>query len=277
MNYVEVRWELPEGDIARSLLLALLEDTSAESVVEEPNALLAFFRQGELDDSAWKDLYLGAELPAFTTRILEQKNWNAEWEKSFEPIEIENRLRLRASFHNDRSDEFEREIVITPKMSFGTGHHSTTYLMMGWMLDEPVAGGSLLDMGAGTAVLAILAAMQGAQPVWAVDIDEWAYQNALENIEKNGLNGRVEVRQGGSEVIDDIRCDVLYANINRNILIEQLPTYAKIVNQGGKLYMSGFYKEDLEPLKYEAEKVGFQFEASRERQNWIAAKWLLKA
>ena len=276
MNYIEVRWELPESDIARQLLLAFLEGSKAESVAEEPYALLAYFQESEFDDSSRVQDYLGDSLPPYSTKTMKQQNWNAEWEKNFEPIEIENRLRLRASFHPDRSKEFEREIVITPKMSFGTGHHSTTYLMMGWMLDEPIGERTLLDMGAGTGVLAILAALQGSTKAWAVDIDEWAYENAQENIEMNGVSGKIEVRLGSVEAIQDIQCDVLYANINRNILIDQLPHYARALRPGGALYMSGFYIEDLETIKKEAAKSGFRFEGWRERQQWVAAKWRLK-
>ncbi|QTN39396.1 50S ribosomal protein L11 methyltransferase [Cryomorphaceae bacterium] len=276
MNYIEVHWSLAEDAVERQLLLVLLEETQAESVVEEADGLKAYFPVDAFSDDDWKSMYLGTSLPSYSVREVEQQNWNEEWEKNFEPIEVENRLYLRASFHPSRPDDFDREIIITPKMSFGTGHHSTTYLMLTWMLDEPVPHAPMLDMGAGTAVLAILAAQQGAPKVWAVDYDEWAYENAVENCTLNGVSEQVEVRHGGVEAIQDIQCQTLYANINRNILLDQLPTYARILNDGGALYMSGFYTEDLEVLKSAAAALGLHFEGWRERQNWVAAKWIKK-
>jgi len=277
MNYIEVAWDLDEEDLVRVYLISMLDEAGAESVIEEPDQLKAYFPEETFNEVTLKDSYTFGDLPPFNQRKVEQQNWNAEWEKSFDPIEIENKLYLRASFHPSRSDEFDREIVITPKMSFGTGHHSTTYLMLSFLLEYPATGKRFLDMGSGTGVLAILAAQQGASPVWAVDIDEWAYDNAKENAGMNGVGDEIEIRIGSSEQIEDVECDVLYANINRNILLDQLASYSNCLKNGGDLFMSGFYSEDLPLIADEALKHGFELISHKERQNWVAAQWKKEA
>ena len=277
MNYIEVAWDLDEEDLVRVYLISMLDEAGAESVIEEPDQLKAYFPEETFSEVTLKDSYTFGDLPPFNQRKVEQQNWNAEWEKSFDPIEIENNLYLRASFHPSRSDEFDREIVITPKMSFGTGHHSTTYLMLSFLLEYPATGKRFLDMGSGTGVLAILAAQQGASPVWAVDIDEWAYDNAKENAGMNGVGDEIEIRIGSSEQIEDVECDVLYANINRNILLDQLASYSNCLKNGGDLFMSGFYSEDLPLIADEALKHGFELISHKERQNWVAAQWKKEA
>lgn len=277
MNYIEVAWDLDEEDLVRVYLISMLDEAGAESVIEEPDQLKAYFPEETFSEVTLKDSYTFGDLPPFNQRKVEQQNWNAEWEKSFDPIEIENKLYLRASFHPSRSDEFDREIVITPKMSFGTGHHSTTYLMLSFLLEYPATGKRFLDMGSGTGVLAILAAQQGASPVWAVDIDEWAYDNAKENAGMNGVGDEIEIRIGSSEQIEDVECDVLYANINRNILLDQLASYSNCLKNGGDLFMSGFYSEDLPLIADEALKHGFELISHKERQNWVAAQWKKEA
>lgn len=277
MNYIEVAWDLSEEDLARIYLIDMLDEAGAESIIEETDQLKAYFPEETFSEDVLKNLFSFGKLPAYHQRKVEQQNWNAEWEKSFDPIEIENKLYLRASFHPTRSGEFDREIVITPKMSFGTGHHSTTYLMLSYLLEYPAAGKRFLDMGSGTGVLAILAAQQGASQVWAVDIDEWAFDNAKENAVMNGVGNNLEIRIGSSEQIEDIECEVLYANINRNILMDQLASYSNCLRNGGDLFMSGFYTEDLPMIADEALKFGFELITHKERQNWVAAQWKKEA
>lgn len=273
MNYIEVVWNLKEEDIQRVYLIDMLDTAGADSIIEEPERLMAYFPEEAFKKELLTEHYAFGELPKFDKRTVQQQNWNETWEKSFDPIEIEKKLYLRASFHASRAEEFDREIVITPKMSFGTGHHSTTYLMLSYLLEYPALGKRFLDMGAGTGVLAILAAQQGAKEVWAVDIDEWAFENAKENAEMNGVANSLDLRIGSSEQIKDIECDIIYANINRNILLDQIADYSACLKNGGALFMSGFYTEDLPLIAEEARKYGFELEDSREQKNWVAARW----
>jgi ribosomal protein L11 methyltransferase len=207
----------------------------------------------------------------FTATRLEEKNWNEEWEKNYEPVLIGERCLVRAPFHPPVPG-IGYDLVIEPKMSFGTAHHETTSLMIGWMLDEPVTGKHLLDMGCGTGVLAILAAKMGAKEVRAIDSDPWAFENAEENCGRNNVP-QVHVIHGDEGAIPSGPFDVILANINRNILLAQIPTYARVIRAGGCLYMSGFYGEDLAAIREKAHEYGFLFESSRSKNKWMAAKF----
>ncbi len=211
---------------------------------------------------------------AIEQEIIVQKNWNEEWEKHyFNPILIGNECLIRSSFHTDLPTA-TYEIQIDPKMSFGTGHHETTSMMVEWVLEEPMQGKSVLDMGCGTAVLAILASMRGAIKVWAVDIDEWCFANAQENIALNNVND-IKILQGGSEVIENEHFDTIIANINLNILLENMPYYVKALNNNGVLVMSGFYLSDLPALNNMATQLGLSQIAYKEKNNWVSVKYCL--
>lgn len=177
------------------------------------------------------------------------QNWNAEWEKNFEPILVDDKCAVRAPFHNPVTG-FAMEIVIEPKMSFGTGHHATTWLMMRALFDLDLKGKKLLDMGSGTGVLAILAEKLGAASCDAIDIDEWAYENALENMQRNGCR-RVHCALGGADLLGEKKYDVILANINRNILTRDAAHYLNVLNNGGLILLSGFYTHDV-PLVQDA-------------------------
>jgi len=194
-------------------------------------------------------------------------------ESQYEPVLIDNRCMVRAPFHEPRAG-VEFDIVIMPKMSFGTAHHETTKQMIQYLLSTDVSGKSLLDMGSGTAVLAILARMKGAFPVSAFDNDEWAYNNALENVQSNNF-ADIEVLLGDSSLLAGRKYDIILANINRNILLNDIPVYRESLNAGGKLFMSGFYSEDLPLIEAKANESGLGIMSNRVENNWMAACFTL--
>lgn len=207
----------------------------------------------------------------FSIEELEDKNWNEEWEKYFfEPIIIDNECIIHSSFHKD-IPHLKYDITIDPKMAFGTGHHETTSLMIGEILKMELNGKSLLDMGCGTSVLAILAAMRSAAPVTAIDIDDWCVDNSQENIRLNKISG-IEVLLGGAELLEGLHLDVVLANINRNILLNDMKYYADTLKPGGELYMSGFYTEDVPIIEAKAMELGFRMQYFLQKNNWAVVK-----
>ncbi|MFR9634138.1 MAG: 50S ribosomal protein L11 methyltransferase [Rikenellaceae bacterium] len=206
---------------------------------------------------------------------METQNWNAQWESNFERVEVGDRLLIRAPFHPADS-KFQSEVVIMPKMSFGTGHHATTHLMAEWTMDLGaegcLAGARGLDMGSGTGVLAIVAAKEGAAAVDAVDIDDWADENCRENIVVNGVEGVVTPILGDVSRVEGRRYSFILANINRNILVGDLPRYATALEEGGVLLISGFLEQDVEILQARAREVGLTPVAERVRDGWVAMR-----
>lgn len=194
-------------------------------------------------------------------------NWNEEWEKNFQPILVEDSCCVRAPFHP--ATDVKYDIVIEPKMSFGTGHHATTHMMIQFLLNNDFEGKRVLDMGCGTGVLAIVAEKRGAKEVDAIDIDNWCYQNSIENVERNNCS-RITVYEGGAELLGEKKYDVIIANINRNILLEDIKVYSRNLEAGGELYLSGFYAADIPAIVEECEKNGLDRVGSLEREEWVA-------
>jgi ribosomal protein L11 methyltransferase len=202
---------------------------------------------------------------------IEQENWNATWEQNFNPILVGGVCAVRAPFHE--KTEVAYDIVIEPKMSFGTGHHETTHMMLQHILDHDFWGKAVLDMGSGTGVLAILAEKKGAKAVDAVDFDNWCYLNALENVERNNCKN-IRVYEGDAALLKGKKYDIILANINRNILLEDLPHYVKCLNTNGLLFLSGFYKEDIIAISAKCGELGLKFEKNLEKNNWVAVKYV---
>ena len=203
---------------------------------------------------------------------VEQKNWNQIWESNFEPLVIRNDCYVRATFHPSKP-QYPVEIVIDPKMAFGTGHHQTTTMMMEFILEENVEGKRLLDMGAGTGILAILAAKRGCGNITAIDYDPICFDSILENSKLNNTPLE-EVLCGSKEVIPDKEYDVILANINRNILLDQMDTYYSVMKPGAELYLSGFYLSDLEILNEKANIIGLSYVKHKVLENWCSVKYL---
>ncbi|WP_262420349.1 50S ribosomal protein L11 methyltransferase [Flagellimonas meishanensis] len=274
MIYIEYSFTIEPPQPATDILIAELGEVGFESFVETETGLLAYIQERD-----WKETILNnisiLDHPdidfAWSHTKIQQQNWNAEWEKNFRPIKVGSRCMVRAPFHP--TEDIEYDIVIEPKMSFGTGHHETTHMMLQHILDTDFAGKSVLDMGCGTGVLAILAKMKGATSVHAIDVDEWCFLNTQENIERNGCNDIV-VAIGDKKVLAGKNYDVILANINRNILLEDIPTYAQSLNPGGILFLSGFYLEDLDAISSKCATCGLEYEKKLEKNNWVSAKYV---
>jgi ribosomal protein L11 methyltransferase len=251
------------------ILVSLLSEEGFESFAEENDTLTAYIPVPLFDEQKIEPLLKRFSAHA-TRKIIPEQNWNAVWESQYEPVLIMDRCFIRAPFHESRPG-MQYEIIIEPKMSFGTAHHETTSLMIELMLETGMKGKRVLDMGCGTGILAILAAKSGAASVVAIDNDEWSCRNSLENMEKNNQPG-IRVILGDAKDINNYPSDVILANINRNILLEQIPSYAGILSRGD-LLLSGFYEEDLPSIRTRAEESGFRLEKYLIRNQWIAAKF----
>jgi ribosomal protein L11 methyltransferase len=272
MTYIQVNFRF-DSDIEAvgDVLSAQLADIGFESFVPAGQGLEAFIQAPLFSEEMLKEILTNFPMDVaifYSLQTIEEKNWNEEWEKHyFNPIVIDNRCCIHSSFHKPEG-EFRHRILIDPKMAFGTGHHQTTMLILKEILSMDLTGKSVLDMGCGTAVLAILASMRGAKPVMAIDIDEWAYNNALENIQLNNTP-HVDVLFGGAELLGVETFDIIFANINRNILLQDIPAYVKVLNKGGTLIMSGFYKEDMPLIRAKSEECGLVFSHFAELDNWV--------
>ena len=272
MEYTELKCILPEEKVAfAELIMAQLGELGFESFEETDDGLLAYIPTTAFDPAMLNDPLLwpeGVEVE-YTWQAIPEQNWNAVWEENFEPVTIAGRCHIRAPFH-PALPGIEYEIIIEPKMSFGTAHHETTALMIEYLLEENLGGLSILDMGCGTGVLAILALMRGAAAVTAIDNDEWAYRNSLENVEKN-KSGSINVYLGDAALLNGKKFDFIIANINRNILLNDMEAYCNSLNKGGTLLMSGFYFEDLPVIKNSAISLGLNYKGHKERNKWVAA------
>lgn len=279
MQYNQVLFKCdPYSEMITDILSAMLAEIGFESFVRGEDALEAYIPQPLFSQSALQqvltDLPLEVEI-SYSIHTLEDKNWNEEWEKNyFKPIVIEDECCIHSSFHQpDKACRYP--IVIDPKMSFGTGHHQTTLLILKEILAMELNGKSVLDMGCGTGVLAILAAMKGAAPVTAIDIDEWAYHNAVENVGLNGMTS-IRIEQGGAELLGAERYEVIFANINRNILLQDMPRYEAVMEKGGVIVMSGFYLDDMPAIRARANELGLSFDHLREMDRWVATTFVKK-
>lgn len=281
MKYFEVTFTAqPCNETITDVLSALAGEIGFESFVECENGVQAYIQQSLFDQKALDNML--AEFPlegvtlTYSISEPEDKDWNEEWEKNFfQPIVIENRCVIHSTFHTD-VPKAEYDIVINPQMAFGTGHHETTSSIIGELLDADLKGKSVLDMGCGTSILAILASMRGADPVTAIDIDDWCVNNSRDNIQLNGLNN-INVELGDARLLEGrAPFDVIIANINRNILLADMPAYAACMKEGSEIYMSGFYVEDIPAIREKGESLGMEFIHFRQKNNWAAVKLVMR-
>ena len=255
---------------AVEILIAELGYAGFESFVETEEGVTAYIQKDEWNQNILEDIQIlnSDEFDiTYTHEDIEQTNWNAEWEKNFNPIVVDDVCAVRAPFHEKFDTEYD--IIIEPKMSFGTGHHETTHMMIQHILQNDFKDKSVLDMGCGTAVLAILAEMKGAQPIDAIDIDNWCYLNSLENVERNNCK-YISVYEGDASLLNDRHYDIIIANINRNILLQDIATYAKCLNTNGSLFLSGFYEDDIPLIEKECNVNNLQHLKTLKRNNWVA-------
>lgn len=275
MDYTELICQVSPLEPGNEIVIAELAELGFESFVETETGVLAYIQHGQYTQEVinkLSNLDFGDTISFnFESHFIKDQNWNTEWEKNFEPLLIADICYIRAPFHPLRP-EVKYQIEIEPKMSFGTGHHSTTALVIKEMTKVDFKGGTVLDMGSGTGILAILASMMGAAKVKAIDIEEWAYKNAIENVDRNNT-GNVSVFEGGVEQIGNDTFDVILANINRNVLLEQMVVYEKALNKKGILILSGFLTEDKEIIKECAAANGLAYVSSDTDKNWVAAKF----
>ena len=279
MKYLEFAFHTtPCTEVVNDVLSAVLGEVGFESFVEQADGIAAYIQKDLYSENALKEALANFPLPdtqvEYTYQEAEDKDWNEEWEKNFfQPIIIGDRCVIHSTFHHV-IPQVEYDIVVNPQMAFGTGHHETTSLIIGELLDNNLQGKSLLDMGCGTSILAILARMRGAVPCTAIDIDEWCVRNSLENIELNGVD-RISVFQGDASALKGKGpFDVIIANINRNILLNDMKQYVSCMHPGSELYMSGFYVNDIPVIQAEAERNGLHFVHHKEKNRWAAVKFV---
>ena len=279
MNYIKISINIENmPDFMADVLTYELGEIGFSTFETENDTLIAYAKQTDFSAESLKQMAEDNDLSSddYSVEEVEDKDWNEEWEKNyFQPIVVdggESKCVIHSSFHTD-VPEAEYDIVINPKMSFGTGHHETTSSMLRWILSDSMQGKKVLDMGCGTAVLGILAKMRGAEYVMGVDIDEWCKENATESAAINNID--MEIKLGDASILPkENTFDVILANINRNILLADMDKYVACLNNGGNLYMSGFYTEDIPVIKEKAESLGLKYEDFKEKNNWVAVKFL---
>ena len=278
MKYIEIEFTCKAiQDWQQDLLINDLAGIGFDTFEESDKGFNAFIPEPNFDPASLETLLIQLPVEAqisYIVKTIPQQNWNKVWEENFQPLIVADKCYVRATFHESRIEEFPLEIVVDPKMAFGTGHHQTTSLMMEYLLEENLAGSKVLDMGCGTGILGILALKLGAKKVVAIDNDPVCCESALENSELNKVNNLVVIL-GDSTAIPEDDYTLIIANINRNILLDQLEHYANTLSKGGILLMSGFYEgEDLDMLKVHAKSLGFDYSSCKVRDSWVAARFI---
>ncbi|MDG1660541.1 MAG: 50S ribosomal protein L11 methyltransferase [Winogradskyella sp.] len=259
---------------ATEILIAELGYVGFDSFVENEKGVTAYIQKDKWNAFILDDINILSSKEfeiTFEFNEIEQTNWNEEWEKNFKPIVVDNQVTVRAPFHDKTTTKYD--LVIEPKMSFGTGHHETTYMMIQHILKNDFKNKSVLDMGCGTGVLAILAEKVGANELDAIDIDNWCYVNSLENVERNDCE-KVSVYEGDVNLLDGNNYDIIIANINRNILLADIPRYTRCLNKNGTLFLSGFYKEDIQMIESKCNEDMLKLEEIIERGQWVSLKFI---
>lgn len=272
MNYYACSFSNPENEILKDMFMELLGEIGFDSFMDTDDGFDAYCQEPLLNDEELNDIMQMeqfANVKLLKKELIPDQDWNATWEASYEPVIINELCRIRAPFHKVEGS-YKYDLIIEPKMSFGTAHHETTSQIIELMLQSDFTGQNLLDMGSGTGVLAILAKKLGSATTVAIDNDEWAYRNALDNIRLNDEN-EIIVELGDASSLNDRQFDVILANINRNILLRDMKEYVKCLVDGGKIFFSGFYEEDLVLITKEAERLGLTYSNHVTKNNWTAA------
>lgn len=272
--YIGYQFKVEPLQPGTEILIAELGYAGFESFVETDDGVTAYIQKDDWNDAILEEIQIlkSDEFEfSYTFEDIEQVNWNEEWEKNFNPIIVDNICSVRAPFHHKPDTKYD--IVIEPKMSFGTGHHETTHMMIQHILKNDFKDKSVLDMGCGTGVLAILAEMKGAKPIDAIDYDNWCYVNSLENVERNNCQ-HITVLEGDASLLKNRKYHTIIANINRNILLNDMGAYARCLNPNGTIFLSGFYNHDIPAIQEECNKQGLTYVESLERNNWVALKFV---
>ena len=271
--YIEYNFTIKPKEPTTEILIAELGNIGFESFVETEDGVTAYIQKEDWSKTLLDDVFIlkSDEFSiAYNQNEVAQTNWNAEWEKNFSPIQVDDLVSIRAPFHENPNLTYD--IVIEPKMSFGTGHHETTHMMVQHLLQLDLTDKKVLDMGCGTGILAIFAEMKGANPIDAIDIDNWCYENSLENVQRNNCK-HISVYEGDSSLLTDKKYDVIIANINRNILLMDMRIYTHCLNANGVLLLSGFYQEDIPIIDAEVSKYNLTLENHIKRNSWVTLKY----
>jgi ribosomal protein L11 methyltransferase len=272
--YLGFHFSVAPKELGSEILVAELGELPFESFIESDSGIVAYIQKPLCTPDILENLHILSSpefVISYTIEEIEQVNWNEEWEKNFEAIDVDGTCHVRAPFHPKTEAKFD--IVIEPKMSFGTGHHETTHMMIQHLLETDVVDKKTLDMGCGTAILAILAEMKGANPIDAIDIDNWCYQNSIENAERNNCHS-ISVYEGDASLLKDKHYDLIIANINRNILLNDMQAYVDCLNKNGILLLSGFYEEDIPFIDASCTEKGLTYIKKFQRNNWVSLKYV---
>lgn len=272
--YLGYHFSVVPKELGSEILIAELGEKPFESFIETELGFSAYIQKDLCTINILDDIFI-LNSPEFTISYtieeIDQVNWNEEWEKNFEAIDVDGKCNVRAPFHTKTNAEFD--IVIEPKMSFGTGHHETTHMMIQHLLETDVTNKITLDMGCGTGILAILAEMKGAKTIDAIDIDNWCYLNSIENAERNNCHN-IYVYEGDASILKGKKYDLIIANINRNILLNDMHVYVDCLNKNGVLLLSGFYNEDIPFIDESCTEKGLTFVKKFKRNNWVSLKYV---
>lgn len=274
MNYVVYTFICQPFRPLNEILVARLAVLGFESFEEKDPELKAYIPENLLDEPAVERLHQDLEgigKIIFSKERIEDRNWNEEWEKSYPIVEIGEKCIIRAPFHPPSEKSYDLEIIINPQMSFGTGHHETTFLVMSMLLDMDLKNKIVLDMGSGTGVLAIAAAKRGAAKVVAIDNENWAYENTLENVKRNNVD--ITVQNADVIPADSLQYDIILANINKNILMKLMNSFSRHLKSKGTLILSGFFTSDMEEIIQFSERQNLIPQMDKNRNNWAAIKF----
>lgn len=270
MNYTKISFKInPDNQENREILVAVLSDLAFESFDETDDQVLGYVPGESFDFAEMNEITSALPFSVETeTEMIPDQNWNEVWEKNyFKPLLIGGRCLVRAPFHTE-FEPAEFELVIEPKMAFGTGNHETTTLVAEQILDMDLAGKTVLDMGCGTGILGMLASLKGAKSITAIDIDTWSFESTVENARLNTIFN-LEAKLGDASLLGSETYEVIFANIHKNVIINDLPAYEKVLQSGGKLYLSGFYTHDMPEVKKKAESLGLLETGFHEKNNWV--------
>lgn len=272
MNYYACSFSNPDNEVLKDMFMELLGTIGFDSFMDTDDGFEAYCQESALDETELDEILRMeqfANVSLLKKELIPDQDWNATWEASYDPVIINELCRIRAPFHKVEGT-YKYDLVIEPKMSFGTAHHETTSQIIELMLQSEFSGLNVLDMGSGTGVLAILAKKLGSAMTVAIDNDEWAYRNALDNIRLNDEN-EIVVELGDATSLNDRQFDVILANINRNILLRDMKEYVKSLVENGRIFFSGFYEEDLVLITKEAEHLGLKYVNHVTKNSWTAA------
>ncbi len=276
LKYIGYNFTVLPKEPGTEILIAQLGFAGFESFVENEDGVTAYIQEVDWNAEILEDIQIlnSKEFEiSYVEEVIAQTNWNSEWEKNFNPIQVDDMVSIRAPFHENPNLKYD--IVIEPKMSFGTGHHETTHMMVQHLLEMDLTNKKTLDMGCGTGILAIFAEMKGAQPIDAIDIDNWCYENSMENVERNNCS-QISVYEGDASLLLNKKYDVIIANINRNILLNDMQSYMSCLNENGTILFSGFYENDIPILDAEVSKYGMKIDKIIERNNWVSLKYIFE-